>query len=132
MLILGLAINAFAANETEGICYILKDNANITKWINGDKPWSLKIEDGVVSFKDWDSILIGTNTPTFEQIYAVTNLAVPWYKDKIKDVKADVDEVSPEVMKAIVTAMIKVINKRIGSDKITAAEMKTAIKNELK
>jgi hypothetical protein len=124
-----IATVTLAENENEAIMYILKDDPNIDTLIH-TKPWRIVNNDGN-KILIWDNT-IGTNAPTFEQIYAVTNLAVPWYKDKVKNNKSDINEVSPELIKAIVVAMIKVVNKRIGSDKITVAEMKEAIKNELK
>lgn len=131
MIIMFMLIGTFAIadNENEGILYILKDNPNINTLIY-NKPWRIVNNDGT-KVLIWNDI-IGTNAPTFAEIYAVTNVAVPWYNDKVKDTKADIDEISPEVMKSIVTAMIKVINIRVGTNKITAAEMKTAIKNELR
>ena len=49
-----------------------------------------------------------------------------------KDKESEIDEVSPETMKAMLKAMVKVINLRLPEDrKITAKEMKAAIKKEL-
>jgi hypothetical protein len=70
--------------------------------------------------------------PTREQLIALEPAALVWQSNREKDSKAAIKEVSPEVVKAIVAAIVKTVNKRLPADKqISAPEMTDAIKGEL-
>jgi hypothetical protein len=51
---------------------------------------------------------------------------------KPKDLKANMETISPEVLKAVVAAIVKSVNARLpGTNKITAAEIRQNIKDAL-
>jgi uncharacterized protein GlcG (DUF336 family) len=70
--------------------------------------------------------------PDAAYITANAATAKAYLANRSKDDKAAIKEVSPEVVKAIVAAIVKTVNKRLPQDKqISAPEMTDAIKGEL-
>lgn len=70
--------------------------------------------------------------PTKAQLVALEPVAIAWQTNQLAEVESNLDEVSPKVLKAMVKGLIKVINVRLpAGSKITAAELKAAIKENL-
>jgi hypothetical protein len=67
--------------------------------------------------------------PTMEQLDAVMDQALAWKSNHVANAIADIDIMAPQ-LKDVIRALVKTINLRIPSNKITEAELKAAIKEE--
>jgi hypothetical protein len=72
-----------------------------------------------------------TPQPTKQQIIDAWPQAEIWWINKQKTDESDIEKM-PDQMKAVIKALVKVVNLRLPADKkITQAEMVAAIKDEL-
>ena len=121
--ILTLMLTASMATALEwntAIQYVAKDDPTAR--------WILQDDGQGVYIRQWKSTV---DKPTKAQLEAIEADAIAWSVEKKKTEESDIEKMEAQ-MKAVIKALVKVVNLRLPADKkISQAEMVAAIKAEL-